>query len=344
MPEPPRSRPAGCCGPYSSELRERHSVTQRRRPGALLIALVSPLFAAFPSLSAVTISAPSPVDGMTVGPRPVFRFTVRGTVDADARAVIELSRDRWKTVERTWDATASQRGREPRLYAEGSGGVFPAPEALPEGSWEWRVRLSQDGAPPESAKAGSFKVDATPPAEIEGLRVQRRPDDSILLSWEAVESDMDGRPETIDHYAIYKYDSRGTFPQAPLARLGQTQSLSFLDRGSGSEGRRRPAAVGSGDVRGKAASSSEDSRSGTGEPPDETTGAAGKHASGWKRSGTTHAVYYKVVAVDVAGNELGVRELAPPADLPSVQPTRPQGGRKEPRPQPDGSGNPQERP
>ncbi len=137
-------------------------------------------------------------------------------------------------------------------------GSFRCPEDLPEGAWEWRVRLEgAEGA--ADSRAVPFSVDATPPAEVEGLSVRRQADGSLALAWKPVTEDIEGKPETVDHYAVYRYETLGTFPQGAPARVAEVHSPLFIDR--------RPPA------------------------------GAGARA----------LLYYKVVAVDAAGNELGLR-------------------------------------
>lgn len=219
------------------------------------------------------VRATEPVDGAVTGPRPIFCFTVSGEWDSSSRARIELSRDRFKTIERSWDMRDSQRGWT--IFTEGAagsrGGSLECPEMLPEGPWEWRLRVFSKDSETDAARPGSFRIDATPPAEVTGLRLERRPEDAVLLAWDPVLYDAEGRPETVDRYVIYRYDSRGIFSQARASEIGATRSLSFLDR-----------------TRAARATSLDH-------------GVPGVSVSG------RPTLYYKVVAVDAAGNELGRR-------------------------------------
>jgi hypothetical protein len=109
------------------------------------------------------------------------------------------------------------------------------------------------------SRALSFRVDATPPAEVQGLSMRRQADGSLALAWKPVTEDIEGKPETVDHYAVYRYETLGTFPQGAPARVAEVRSPLFVDR--------RPPA----------------------------------------RAGARGPLYYKIVAVDAAGNELGLR-------------------------------------
>ena len=205
----------------------------------------------------------APAEGSVVGARPLFRFAVKGVGEGWESAmppVIELSQDDWKSTLRVY-SLGSGPARGWRLTSPASGGAsgtFRCPEELPEGGWQWRIRLDGAAAPSPWGSI-SFRVDSTPPGEVRTLKVQRRSDGSLALSWSPVTEDVEGKPETVDHYAIYRYDSLGTFPQAAPSRIAEIRATAFVDR-------RAPTRVGSRPV-----------------------------------------LYYKVVAVDAAGNELGVR-------------------------------------
>ena len=222
-----------------------------------------------------------PAEGATVPERVSFHIAVPGgSALPVASARIELSRDRWKSIDRVWDSSESMRG-----WTLGDAGhpgrvTYCCATSLGEGPWEWRARTAGPGGEAASSRATSFRVDATPPAEIDELRVQRRPDGVVNLSWDPVVTDVDGKPETVDHYVIYRYQSRGIFSQSPPMRLGQTRAVTYDDR----LGRRQ---TGSG---GRASKPADDART----------------------------VYYKVVAVDVAGNEIGLREATPSPAAPDT--------------------------
>lgn len=300
-----------------------------------------------------------PAEAATVGPRPVFRFSAPSGWVTEGGAIIELSRDHWKSIERAWDIRISRRGWETPPEPLDRNGAFRCMESLPEGAWEWRVRASEGTIDADAPRVLSFMVDATPPAEIEGLRLQHRDDGSILLSWEPVIYDVDGKPETVAHYVVYRYRVRGIFRQVPPMEIGRTKAPSFLDPhpSPGSSGpaspartispREAPAAppraqsdLGSeqptGQAKGKdrAPVSQTGNESTGGSPPGggRTETRAAPQASGKARaalgrdSGEDRSagfpIYYKVVAVDLAGNELGIRDLQQDDDRPSRPPPR----------------------
>ena len=189
---------------------------------------------------------------------------------------IELSRDGWKTVERTWDTRESRRGWT-IVAGNGpgkKGARLVCPWSLAEGGWEWRATVFVHGDEKTAPRAGAFRIDATPPAEVTGLRVRRSPEGAVQLSWEPVSLDVEGRPEDVDHYVVYRYDARGIFARPEAVRLGTTRLPAFVDR------------------------------SVAGAPTRDGRTSAGTPSRG-------RALYYEVVAVDVAGNELGLRDAPP---------------------------------
>src|SRR5207249_10482231 len=60
-----------------------------------------------PALSPCTpleVRTLEPANGSTVGPRPVFRISVRMERDCQGfDPIIQISRDGWKTIERSWE-------------------------------------------------------------------------------------------------------------------------------------------------------------------------------------------------------------------------------------------------
>lgn len=234
----------------------------------------------------------------------------------DLAPMIQASHSDWRTIERSWSFKDSPRGWRRESGDSDIAIAFCPPEAMEEETWQWRARVLADGVSTESGRSSTFKVDVTPPAEIEGLHLQRRSDGAVLLRWDPVTQDIEGRPESVDHYVIYRYDRRGTFPQGPLVKVGESHTTAYLDR------------------RGVPADKKPPDRpplleADTPPPPPPKTG---KTKSGDTLVGT---IYYKIVAVDVAGNELGVREGSGTASRPDVT----EGSPARPRPAGGGRGD-----
>jgi hypothetical protein len=254
------------------------------------------------------LAAPSP--GAIVGGHPLFLLTVRveGVCD-DIAPVIQASHSNWRTIERSWSFKDSPRGWRKESSDSSIAIAFRPAEALEEETWQWRARVQAQGVPTESGRSSPFRVDVTPPAEIEELHLQRRPDGAVLLRWDPVTQDIEGRPESVDHYVIYRYDRRGTFPQGPLVKLGESHAPVYVDRRGASRDPNRadlPPLLDR-DV----------------PPPPPARSKSGKTKPSEALAGT---IYYKVVAVDAAGNELGVREGGGTPEIvepPAASPVRP---------------------
>src|SRR5262249_35153633 len=173
----------------------------------------------------------APAQGDTVGGHPLFLLSVRveGMCD-DISPVLQASHSDWPTIEHSWSFKASPRGWRRESSDSEIAIAFRPPEAMEEETWQWRARVQADGVSTESARASSFKVDVTPPAEIEGLHLQTRSDGAVLLRWDPVTQAIQGRPESVDRDVIYRYDRRGTFPQGPLVRVGESHTTAYIAR------------------------------------------------------------------------------------------------------------------
>ena len=175
----------------------------------------------------------SPSEGATVGPRPTLTFLVddfKGTM----RFSIELSRDKFEKDIRRWDGRKATRMWSTYSEEDGEGGQFHAPEDLAEGTWWWRVTLHDGAVDSGPDFAGSFIVDATPPAEVENLMVTYDAQTGTAnLQWDPVTEDLNGGGELVDHYRVYRYERRGIFPSGNLKLLGTTERESFDDPKAG---------------------------------------------------------------------------------------------------------------
>src|SRR5204862_6351296 len=120
--------------------------------------------------------------------RPWFVVTthVEGACDGSLAPAIQVSRDGWKTIDRTWSRKESSLGWRVEPSDADVAIAFRPPEGLDEDLWQWRARVMTGGVLSESPHASRFRVDVTPPAEIEGLHLQRRPDGAVLLRWDPV--------------------------------------------------------------------------------------------------------------------------------------------------------------
>src|SRR5262249_61232721 len=80
-------------------------------------------------------------------------------------------------------------------------------------------------------RATSISVRVPQTGETAGLHLQTGTDGAVRLRWDPVTQDIEGRSESVDHYVIYRYDRRGTFPEGPLVRVGESHTTAYIDRG-----------------------------------------------------------------------------------------------------------------
>ena len=78
-------------------------------------------------------------------------------------------------------------------------------------------------------------ADVTGPADVAGLRVDRSGGD-VILSWGAVTTDALGNPETVDHYNVYRGETKDFVPDKAggLNKIGESTTTSFTDVGAAS--------------------------------------------------------------------------------------------------------------
>jgi len=187
------------------------------------------LLLAFPVLAAGKAHSHSPKDGELVGPHPSLTFLV-DDYKPTLRFTVEISRDKFKQQGQSWDMRNSLRDWLVYDEEDGRGATLLVRDNLAEGTWWWRVIVHDGAADSGPDFISSFKVDATPPAEVEGLKVTYdRATGSAKLKWDPVSLDLEGRAETISLYRVYCYDKRGIFPQGNLKLLGTSETESFVD-------------------------------------------------------------------------------------------------------------------
>jgi len=193
--------------------------------------VIAPALLLLPGLAIASAHMVSPKDGAIVAPRPNLVFKVDNYNDK-MKFSVELSRDRFKEDSRIWDMRRTLRGWTIAMdeKEKGEGGEFLVPEDLGEGNWSWRVFVNDSGASSGPDFVGSFVVDASPPAEVDGLRVVKDPEaGGIRLTWDPVAIDVNGNAESVSSYRVYCYDKNGFFPQGNLKLLGTTDRQFYVD-------------------------------------------------------------------------------------------------------------------
>ena len=101
---------------------------------------------------------------------------------------------------------------------------------LSDGTYRWTVGV-WDGVEWVSGK-GSFRlrVDGVPPADVEGLVVNiRRERNEVLLEWDPVTLDREGRPEYVTRYHVYRFQPRAGFWLIRTLEVGSVDQPRFID-------------------------------------------------------------------------------------------------------------------
>lgn len=172
----------------------------------------------------------APIDDQTTSPRPVFRIGVEGSEPIKMRFKIELSRDDFETVVATFDQLEEGNGWSYDVMEDVSGGMYRTRKPLEDGPYQWKAS-AWNGVEWVTSKAiGSFYVDATPPADVDGIRMSvNRKDQRIELEWDPVVLDRNGRPERVRLYKIYRYEKRSIFFSIRYFQIGVTDQTYFED-------------------------------------------------------------------------------------------------------------------
>lgn len=199
------------------------------RPAATLLAACLSLPAAAQRQPS-GLSPESPPHGGSVGTRPRFLLRVTGGDVEKLRFRIELSSDRFLTIAYTFDQVKDESGWAYTVLDDRSpGAAYFARQALAGGSYHWRV-ASWDGLSwKESPDWFQLLIDDVPPADVEGVSLDRQDGACVRVSWRPVTLDRDGRTERVALYHVYRHATKG--PTRPIRphEAGRTASLTFED-------------------------------------------------------------------------------------------------------------------
>lgn len=178
------------------------------------------------------VSPREPERDAVVGIKPRLRIAVRGQDWTKIQFKIELSRDSFDTVTATFDQM-----KEPNGWAfvglgkDEPGAIYQLREPLHDGEYQWRVFAwnGVDWVPGKTAYR--FRVDATPPADVEGLQVRvDHTAGQVSLQWSPVSLDKNGRPELVSVYHVYRYERKWFFSSYGAYEIGTTEETAFVDK------------------------------------------------------------------------------------------------------------------
>lgn len=170
-----------------------------------------------------------PPDGGTAGIRPMLQVGAQGTDLAKMRFRIEMSRDDFETIAYAFDQKEEPAGWTFTALAGENGAVYRVRTPLQDGSYTWRAAAWNGVDWVHGRKISRLRIDGVPPADVAvRMRVDPRRK-SVLLEWDAVTVDRDGRPEVVNRYKVYRYERRAPFFVVRPFEIGTTDGLSFED-------------------------------------------------------------------------------------------------------------------
>jgi len=172
-----------------------------------------------------------PEDGARVGVKPRFRIGLRGADVMKVRYRIELSRDDFDTIAYTIDQVADPGGWafiDPGFDVPGA--MFLSSKPLEDGEYEWRPSAWNGTDWVEGKIAYRMSIDGVPPALVDGVEMDKAEDGGLVLEWDPVTLDRDGRPEYVPKYHVYRYRHRSFFFVIVPFRIATVDTTRFEDR------------------------------------------------------------------------------------------------------------------
>ena len=185
------------------------------RAPLLVSVLVTALFGAGPGALAQSIDDVYPIEpenGVTVGPRPVFRLGVDGRDLIKMKFRIVLTQDDFDTEAYVFDWTEDEAGWMYTGLGDEFGGLYRTRKPIADGEYQWRAD-GWNGIDWVEGDATSWvTVDSIPPADVEGLKMRvERNGAAIRMEWDPVTIDQEGAPEYVERYHVYRYTRKSFF-------------------------------------------------------------------------------------------------------------------------------------
>lgn len=124
-----------------------------------------------------------------------------------------------------------QRRRRSGWITADQGRVLYRPkQPLQDGDYRFEAELWDGLAWVAGERVFRLRIDSVPPADVEHLRLrvdQER--ERVVLEWDPVSLDRQGRPEYVVAYHVYRYERRGPFRSLKAHELGISQEPRFID-------------------------------------------------------------------------------------------------------------------
>ncbi|GEM_PF-3235425 len=202
--------------------------------GGVLLAALLLLLSSYGSSFAQTVEEVRPLAPewrQRVGPRPTFKIGVEGTDLTKIKFRLILSQDDFDTEMYVFDQTENKEGWAYNMLMGEFGAEFTPSKPIPDGRYQWRADAWNGVDWVEGEDYLEVDIDATPPAYVDGLEMSVEPEGTgIVLSWDPVTTDQEGRPEYVNKYRIYRYVRRSFFFVIRPFQIGVTDKTTFVDR------------------------------------------------------------------------------------------------------------------
>ncbi len=212
------------------------SLAPARPPSTVSAGLLSLALLACPDSSARAQSVDAvfpvePSDGAVVGTRPKFNIGFKGTELPKVQFKIELSHDDFETIDQTFDWREERNGWAYNVWDGANGAIYMPRKPIPDGTYFWRVYAWNGLEWVRGKSVHKVIIDAVPPADVEGLKMRvDREKGIIVLDWNLVSVDREGRSERVALYHIYRYERLSFFFVMRPFEIGTSETTRFEDK------------------------------------------------------------------------------------------------------------------
>jgi len=172
----------------------------------------------------------TPPDGAVAGPNPTFviGYATRDAADDPRELRFGITLEPLRDAGQRY--VFDQDSKPGWLHGDAGQVIFRPRRPLADGAYRWRPRI-WTGTEWRTGEAFALRVDSVPPADVSGMRVGIDPSDgAVLLRWTPVTLDRDGRPEYVERYHVYRYETGVSLPVIRTFEIGTTVEPGFVDR------------------------------------------------------------------------------------------------------------------